>query len=124
MNVTSAKTASGYFVAIFLVVAGLNTILNPVSRSKNFGVGVRPEDKATLAFIKPMGARDLSLGLTTGMFMYKGDPKNAGLVILISLVVPAMDAWAVWSYQGRLKEAWPHIIGGSIIGAVGTWLTG
>ena len=69
-----------------------------------------------------MGARDLSCGLTTGMFMFKGDLQNAGLVMLIALVSPAMDAWAVWAYNGRMKEAWSHVIGGSIIGALGLWL--
>lgn len=124
MDINALKTASGYLTATFLTTAGLSTILNPVVRSKNFGVTARPDDKAMLAIIRPMGARDLSLGLTIGMFMYQGDPKNAGLVTLIALVIPAMDGWAVWNYNGRMKEAWPHIIGGCIFGAVGTWLVG
>ena len=124
MDINALKPAIGYLVATFLTTAGLTTILNPILRSKNFGVTARPGDRATLAYIKPMGSRDLSLGLTIGMFMYKGEQNSAGLVTLIALVSPAMDAWAVWDYNGRLKEAWPHIIGGCIVGAVGTWLVG
>ena len=123
MDLAALKTTSGYLVATFLTTLGLTTIVDPVSRSKNFGITARPQDKATLAFIRPMGARDLSLGIITAMLMYKGDQKTAGLVDLIALVIPAMDAWAVWSYHGRLKEVWGHIIGGSVVGAVGLWLT-
>lgn len=124
MDARALKAASGYLIAIFLITAGLSTIINPVGRSETFGVIARPQDEAILAFIKPMGARDLSLGLTIGMFMYKGEQKYAGLVTLIALLIPAMDAWAVWDYNGRLKEAWPHVIGGGIVGAVGAWLIG
>lgn len=122
MDPGTFRTISGYLVATFLTTAGISTIVNPIGRSRNFGVTARPDDKAMLAIIKPMGARDLSLGLTIGFFMYNGDQKNAGLVTLLALATPAMDAWAVWSYNGRLKEAWPHIIGGGIVGAVGAWL--
>lgn len=124
MDVKTLRNVSGYLVATFLTTAGLSTIVNPVGRSQSFGVPARPHDKAMLAFIKPMGARDLVLGLITGMFMCKGDRRNAGLVILVALVTPAMDAWAVWNYNRRMKETWPHIIGGSLIGAVGAWLIG
>ena len=124
MDIATVKTVGGYLVATFLTTAGLSTIINPVARSKNFGVTARPDDKAMLAFIRPMGARDLSLGLAIGMFMFKGDQRNAGLLSLIALVIPATDAWAVWSYNGRLKEVWGHIIGGSFVGAVGAWLIG
>ena len=110
--------------ATFLTTVGLSTIINPVVRSKNFGITASPEDKAILAFIKPMGARDLSLGVTTGMFMFKGDQRNAGLVTLIASIAPAMDAWSVWIYNGRLNEAWPHIIGASVVGSLGLWLLG
>ena len=122
MDVETIKTAGGYLIAAFLTTVGLSTIINPVVRSKNFGVTARPEDKAILAFIKPMGARDLSLGVTIGMFMFKGDQRNAGLVMFTASITPAMDAWSVWTYNGRLKEAWSHIIGASVVGALGLWL--
>lgn len=124
MDAATLKTASGYIAAAFLTTVGLVTIVDPLSRSENFGVPTRRGDKPTLAFIKPMGARDLSLGLTIGMFVFNGDQKNAGSVMLIALVIPAMDAWSVWSYNGRLKEAWPHIIGASMFAAIGVWLIG
>ena len=123
MDANTIKTVSGYIVATLLTTVGITTILNPVGRSKNFGIIARADDKALLAFIKPMGARDLSLGLTLGMFMFLGDQKNAGLVALIALITPAMDAWAVWGYNGRMKEAWPHLIGAGLVGALGLWLT-
>ena len=119
MVVKNIGTVGGYLIATFLTTVGLSTIINPVVRSKNFGVTARPEDRAALAFIKPMGASDLSLGVTTGMFMFKGDQRNAGLVRLIASITLAMDAWSVWTYNGRLKEAWWHIIG-----ALGLWLIG
>ena len=124
MDVETIKTACGYLIAAFLTTVGLSTIINPVVRSKNFGITANPEDKAILAFVKPMGARDLSLGVTTGMFMFKGDQRNAGLVTLIACIAPAMDAWSVWTYNGRLKEAWQHIIGASVVGSLGWWLLG
>ena len=124
MDVETIKTAGGYLIATFLTTVGLGTIINPVVRSKNFGVTARPEDKAILALIRPMGARDLSLGVITGMFMFKGDQRNAGLAMVIASLAPAMDAWSVWTCNGRLKEAWSHIIGGSVVGALGLWLIG
>ena len=124
MDVETIKTASGYLMATFLTTLGLTTIINPVLRSESFGVTARPEDKAILSFIKPMGARDFSVGVTIGMFMFNGDQKNAGLVMLIGLIAPAMDAWSVWTYNGRMKGTWPHIIGSCLAGALGLWLIG
>ena len=122
MNSDTMRTASGYIIAAFLTTVGLTTIIDPVGRSKAFGIPARSQDKTILAYIKPMGARDLSLGLTVGTLMFNGDQKNAGLVALIALVIPTMDAWAVWRYNGRLKEAWGHVIGIGFVGSMGLWL--
>lgn len=54
MDVETIKTAGGYLIAAFLTTVGLSTIINPVVRSKNFGITASPEDKAILAFIKAM----------------------------------------------------------------------
>ena len=124
MDAESIKTASGYLLASFLTTVGLTTIINPVFRSQNFGVAARPDDKATLAFIRPMGARDLSLGLTSGVLLFQGAQKTAGLVLFVGLLAPAMDAWAAWSYNGRMKEAWSHAFGACTAGALGLWLMG
>ena len=123
METPTLKTASGYLVATFLATTGLTTIFDPILRSKNFGIPATPSDKVALAFLQPMGARELSLGLITGMLMYKGEQKNAGMVTLIALVIPAMDAWAAWRFNGRLKEAWSHVFGAGVVGAAGLWLT-
>ncbi|KAM0804886.1 hypothetical protein BDR22DRAFT_835552 [Usnea florida] len=122
MDTPTLKTASGYLVATFLATTGLTTIFNPSLRSKNFGVPATPTDKAALAYLQPMGARELSLGLIIGMLMYKGEQKSAGMVTLIALVIPAMDAWAVWRFNGRLKEAWSHVFGAGVVGLAGLWL--
>ena len=123
MDVDLLKAGGGYLVGTLLTIAGLSTIVNPVLRSKNFGVTARSNDRAMLALLRPLGARDLALGLTISLFMLNGDRKNAGLVMLIAVISPATDAWAVWTYNGRLKEAWGHMIGGSIVGALGMWLS-
>ena len=122
INLDNLRTASGYLIATFLATVGLRTIIDPVGRSKDFGVPARSEDKAILAIVKPLGARDLALGLTIGTFMFNGEQKNAGLVALIALVTPAMDAWAVWRYNGRLTESWGHISGLGVVGGLGLWL--
>ena len=124
MDVETLKTIGGYVIATLLTTGGIFTIINPVTRAQNFGVTARPSDKAMLALLKPMGARDLSLGIIIGLAMSRGDLKNAGLLMIVALIIPAMDAWAVWKYNGRLKESWVHIIGGSVVGAVGLWLIG
>lgn len=123
MDVEIIKTAAGYLVATLLTIAGLSTIVNPVLRSENFGVLARPNDKAMLAILRPMGARDLSLGMTIGTFMLRGDRKSAGLAMLIAVVTPVTDAWVVWIYNGRLKEAWGHIFGATFVGTLGWWLS-
>ena len=123
MDVETTKTAGGYLVATLLTIAGLSTIVNPVFRSENFGVLARPDDRAMLAVLRPMGARDLSLGMTIGTFMLRGDRKSAGLAMLIAVVTPVTDAWVVWIYNGRLKEAWGHIFGAGFVGALGWWLS-
>lgn len=123
MDVESIKTAGGYLVATLLTIAGLSTIVNPVLRSENFGVLARPDNRAVLAILSAMGARDLSLGMTIGTFMLKGNRKSAGLAMVIAVVTPVTDAWVVWVYNGRLKEAWGHIFGAGFVGALGWWLS-
>ena len=122
ISIDTLRTTSGYLVATFLATVGLTSIINPVARSTNFGIPARSDDKTTLAFLRPLGARDLALGLTIGTFMFNGDRKHAGLVALIALVTPAMDAWAVWSFHGRLTEAWGHVFGAGLVGGLGFWL--
>lgn len=123
MDVESIKTTGGYLVATLLTIAGLSTIANPILRSKNFGVLARSNDRAMLAILRAMGARDLSLGMTIGAFMLRGDRKSAGLTMLIAVVTPVADAWVVWNYNGRLKEVWGHLFGASFVGALGWWLS-
>ena len=122
MDVETLKTASGYFVATFYTTIGLGTIIDPITRSNFFGVTARPEDRGMLAFLGAMAARDLALGINTGLFMLKGDRKNAGRTTLIAVIIPAVDAWAAWSYNGRMEEVWPHVIGAGIIGSLGLWM--
>ena len=69
-----------------------------------------------------MGARDLSLGITTALFMFKGEQKNVGSIMLVAVIIPAVDAWAAWGFNGRMEEVWPHVIGAGVVGALGMWL--
>ena len=124
MDGQTLRTGAGYLVATFLTTVGLSTIINPVGRTQMFGVAARPVDKAMLSYVRPLGARDLSLGLTIGALMYQEEQRSAGSVALIALMNPAMDAWAVWKYNRRLKEAWGHIFGVGIVGGLGVWLIG
>lgn len=124
MDAAIVKIVCGYVVATFFITIGFNSMVNSVTRSKNFGIIARPSDQATLVYIKFMGAKELSLGLIIGMFMYKGDQKTAGLVSLIALVISTIDAWTVWNYNRQLREVWGNIIGVSFVGAVGGWLIG
>ena len=122
MDVETLKTATGYFVATFYTTIGLGTLIDPITRSHYFGATARPEDKGMLAFLRAMGARDLALGITSGMFMFKGDRMNAGLITLNALIIPTVDAWAAWNYSGRMEDVWPHVIGAGVIGAAGVWM--
>ena len=122
MDVETLKTASGYLIATFFTTIGIGTIIDPVTRSYYFGVTARPEDRGMLAILRGMAARDLALGIMTGRFMFKGDQKNAGRILLIGLMIPAIDAWAAWTYSGRMEEVWPHLSGVGIVGGLGLWL--
>ena len=122
MDVETLKTAGGYFVAAFYTTIGIGTIIDPITRSWYFGVPARPEDRGMLAILGAMAARDLALGINTGLFMFKGERKNVGRITLIALIIPVIDAWAAWTYNGRMEEVWPHLIGASIIGSLGLWL--
>ena len=122
MDVETLKTTAGYLVATFYTTIGLGTLIDPITRSYYFGATARPEDKGMLAFLRAMAARDLALGITSGVFMFKGDRQNAGLITLNALIIPTVDAWAAWTYSGRMEEVWPHVIGAGVIGAAGLWL--
>ena len=122
MDVETLKTAAGYFVATFYTFIGVSTIIDPITRSNYFGVLARPEDRGMLALLAAMGARDLALGINASLFMYKGDRKNAASITLVALIIPAMDAWAAWVYNGRMEEVWPHVIGAGVIGGLGLWM--
>ena len=123
MDLETLKTAAGYLVAAFYTYIGISTIIDPITRSNYFGVPARPEDRGMLAILGAMAARDLALGVTTSLFMFKGDRKNAGRITLVALIIPTIDAWAAWTYNGRLDEVWPHVIGASIIGTLGLWVS-
>ena len=122
MDVETLKTAGGYFVATFYTTIGIGTIIDPITRSWYFGVTARPEDRGMLALLGAMAARDLALGINTGLFMLKGERKIVGRITLVALIIPVIDAWAAWTYNGRMEEVWPHLIGACIIGSLGLWL--
>lgn len=122
MDVETLKTAAGYFVATFYTIIGVGTIIDPITRSYYFGALARPEDRGMLALLGAMGARDLALGIYTSLFMFKGDRRSASSITLVATIIPAMDAWAAWGYNGRMEEVWPHVIGAGIIGGLGLWM--
>lgn len=122
MDVETLKTASGCLIATFFTTIGIGTIIDPITRSYYFGVATRPEDRGMLAILGAMAARDLALGINTGLFMFKGDQKNAGRILLVAVIIPAIDSWAARTYNEKMKEVWPHVIGVGIVWALGLWL--
>lgn len=124
MDLETLKITSGYLIATFFITIGIGTLLDPITRSYYFGVTTRPEDSGMLAMLRAMATRDLALGINTGLFMFRGDRKNAARVLLVSVMIPAIDAWAAWSYSGRMEDVGPHVIGVGIVGALGLWLRG
>ena len=70
-----------------------------------------------------MGARNLAAGIATGVLMYRGERRAAGIMFCTASIIGPVDAWACWSAAGKMtSEAWGHVIANALSTAAGLWM--
>ncbi len=96
-------------LGIFLV--GLLALVAPQTGSVMFGMPATTAD--TFPWVRLAGIRDIALGLVLFAMMALREGRTAGILILLSLVVPITDVTTVFSRTGFSYHIFIH--GGAAI---------
>jgi Domain of unknown function (DUF4267) len=92
--------------ALGLTLIGLFAIVAPQTASGMFGRPVTVAD--ALPWVRLAGVRDIALGLVFFALMALKEGRTAGILVLLTLVVPMTDATTVFMRTGLGYQALAH----------------
>jgi hypothetical protein len=98
-------------VGFGILLVGLVAVVEPLAASGLFGVPV--SDARDITWVRIAGMRDVSIGLVfVAMLLFK-ERRVAGILVLLTAVIPVSDAFAVFSAAGMSYQVLMH--GGSTL---------
>ena len=94
-----------------IAAIGLLALLVPIHAASMFGVPVKSVDAAS--WVRIAGVRDIAYGAVMGSLLAFREKRAAGLLILLSIIIPAGDAFSVLAATGMCFQVFFH--GSSVI---------
>jgi hypothetical protein len=121
MDTQQVKTGVGYLIGGFHLALGARSILNPVGQTKAFGI---PYGTQTTSYMPAIGARNLSIGAAVAYFIFTGEKRPAGVLIISSgFLMGIIDSWFLWKQKRAIDgDVVEHVIGDTLCMAAGRWL--
>ncbi|MBC7919481.1 MAG: DUF4267 domain-containing protein [Ferruginibacter sp.] len=110
MQINSSLRATfglGALIGLGLLFIGGRFWLAPEAGEQGFGIAVN--EAGNYAFHRIKGVRDFSTGLLLVTFSLLQWKKPLGILLLVGSLIPAADAFIVWSSPGSNSSAmWIH----------------
>lgn len=97
-------TALAALTGVAVLFFGLNFLFNPGGAPDGFGITPWPEGNADGYFIVK-GVRDIAVASTMFLLLALGQRRTLGWVILINVIMPLGDAFAVVTHGGTVATA-------------------
>jgi hypothetical protein len=93
------------------LLAGVFAVFAPFTGSVLFGRPVKAVDD--YAWVRLAGMRDIAIGMIFAAMLVCKEQRTAGVLTLLTIVVPLGDAFAIFSTRGASYQVFIH--GGSAI---------
>ena len=113
MNFTAKSPLYWLYAALTLgiLLAGVIAVFDPFVASVLFGRPVKTVDDYT--WVRLAGMRDIAIGMIFAAMLVIKEQRTAGVLVLLTIVVPVGDAFTVFSARGASYQIFIH--GGAAI---------
>jgi hypothetical protein len=113
MNFTAKSPLYWLYAALTLgiLLAGVIAVFDPFIASVLFGRPVKTVDDYT--WVRLAGMRDIAIGMIFAAMLVVKEQRTAGVLVLLTIVVPVGDAVTVFSARGASYQIFIH--GGAAI---------
>jgi hypothetical protein len=113
MNFTVKSPLYWLYAALTLgiLLAGVIALFDPLTASGLFGRPVKTVDDYT--WVRLAGTRDIAISMMFAAMLVCKEQRIAGILVLLTLVVPVGDAFTVFSARGASYQVFIH--GGAAI---------
>jgi hypothetical protein len=113
MNFTAKSPLCWLYAALTLgiLLAGVIAVFDPFIASVLFGRPVKTVDDYT--WVRLAGMRDIAIGMIFAAMLVVKEQRTAGVLVLLTIVVPVGDAVTVFSARGASYQIFIH--GGAAI---------
>jgi Domain of unknown function (DUF4267) len=113
MNFTAKFPLYWLYAALTLgiLLAGVIAVFDPFIASVLFGRPVKTVDDYT--WVRLAGMRDIAIGMIFAAMLVIKEQRTAGVLVLLTIVVPVGDAFTVFSARGASYQVFIH--GGAAI---------
>jgi hypothetical protein len=113
MNFTAKSPLYWLYAALTLgiLLAGVIAVFDPFVASVLFGRPVKTADDYT--WVRLAGMRDIAIGMIFAAMLVIKEQRTAGVLVLLTIVVPVGDAFTVFSARGASYQVFIH--GGAAI---------
>ena len=113
MNFTAKPPLYWLYAALTLgiLLAGVIAVFDPFIASVLFGRPVKTVDDYT--WVRLAGMRDIAIGMIFAAMLVIKEQRTAGVLVLLTIVVPVGDAFTVFSARGASYQVFIH--GGAAI---------
>jgi hypothetical protein len=113
MNFTAKSPLCWLYAALTLgiLLAGVIAVFDPFIASVLFGRPVKTVDDDT--WVRLAGMRDIAIGMIFAAMLVVKEQRTAGVLVLLTIVVPVGDAVTVFSARGASYQIFIH--GGAAI---------
>ena len=113
MNFTTKSLLYWLYAALTLgiLLAGVLALFDPFTAAVLFGRPVKTVDDYT--WVRLAGMRDIAIGLMFAAMLVFREQRTAGVLVLLTIVVPVGDAFTVFSARGPSYQVLIH--GGAAI---------
>ena len=122
MNFTAKSPLYWLYAALTLgiLLAGVIAVFDPFVASVLFGRPVKTVDDYT--WVRLAGMRDIAIGMIFAAMLVVKEQRTAGVLVLLTIVVPVGDAFTVFSARGLTYQVFIHAGAAIFMAVLGTLL--
>jgi hypothetical protein len=112
-------TAASALIGTLTLTGGIYGLADPVEFSKRVGLPAASADSPALRYIRFAAARNVASGITLLAFLFMGQRKLVGRIMMCGVAVAVADAWIYARFGVEDGKTAGHVIGGFLVCILG-----